>query len=229
MSIDWQRVAIVVPIYNEAPVLRQTLLPLIEQGAVVIAVDDGSHDESPQLLATLPVHRLRHSVNLGQGAALQTGMRYARQMPGIAYLVHFDADGQHRVGDLPLLLEPLMSDKADIVLGSRFLGDAKRPGLSRRLLLQAARGVNWLFTGLALSDAHNGLRALNRRALMQIELTQSGMAHATEILAQIQRWHLRYREAPVQIRYDAYSRHKGQSNWQALVILSDLLRGKFFP
>ncbi|TAE58532.1 MAG: glycosyltransferase family 2 protein [Bacteroidetes bacterium] len=218
-----------VPVFNEAAVLRQTLTELLQAEYEVIVVDDGSGDHSGAIASSLPVYYVRHAVNMGQGAALQTGMRLAQQL-GARYLVHFDADGQHRCADIPALIAPLLADTADICLGSRFLSAESRNAVPplRRWLLRAAILVNYAFTGLWLSDAHNGFRALNARAISAIELTENDMAHATEILAEISRRRLRYTEVPVQVRYTAYSLGKGQRMAHALRIFTTLLLRKLF-
>lgn len=221
---------IIVPAYKEAEVIRQTLLSLLPLGAQIILVDDASPDATRQAVAKLPIHYLRHPVNLGQGAALMTGMAYARRLDA-AYVVHFDADGQHQPQDVEALLAPLVADESDVVLGSRFLSPQSRAAIPtlRRYLLRLAVLFHGLFTRIWLSDAHNGLRALNARALTCIELRENGMAHATEILLELRRHHLRIREVPVEIRYTDYSRSKGQSAWNAFPILSDMLFRKLLP
>ena len=217
---------VLVPAYNEGEVIRQTVEGLLQAGYEVIVVDDGSTDNTEAQLRNLPIHHLRHIINLGQGAALQTGMRYAQSI-GAEMLVHFDADGQHCVKDIARILAPIQAEEADIVLGSRFLGESSDDlSASRRMLLKVAVLVNGLLTGLWLSDAHNGLRAMNAKTLSCIQLQENGMAHATEILSEIRRHSLRYTEVAVQIRYSAYSRAKGQSGWNAFNILSDLLLHK---
>ncbi len=217
-------VAVLVPAYQEGAVVAATLRGLLTLGHAVVLIDDGSTDDTAEQVAALPIHYLRHPVNLGQGAALMTGMRYAQQL-GVDYVVHFDADGQHQPADVARVLAPLQAGEAEVVLGSRFLAGEKVEGLtrSRRWLLRVAIRVNGLLTGLWLSDAHCGLRALNRRAFTQLSLQQAGMAHATELLREIRRHQWRVKEVPVHIRYDAYSRGKGQSAWQAVHILGDLL------
>lgn len=222
-------VFVVLPAYNEQTVLRNTVAPLLAAGYSVVVVDDGSTDTTWETASQLPLHAVRHAINLGQGAALQTGMSYALQ-EGAEFIVHFDADGQHRCDEIESLLEPLRSDAADVVLGSRFLrsDDVRLVPAQRRVLLRAARVVNFFLTGLWLTDAHNGFRALTRAAAAKITLRENGFAHATEILTQIRRQHLRYVERPTQIEYTEYSRAKGQKFTSAFNILLDLLLGRVF-
>ena len=219
----------IVPSYNEGTVLRSTLDPLIREGYSVVVVDDGSSDGSWRRITALPVYALRHSINLGQGAALQTGVTFALSK-GAKIIVHFDADGQHRFRDVEGLLAPVMAGEVDVALGSRFMrrDDTKAVPLSKRIILRIAIFVNWTLTGLWLSDAHNGLRVLNRRAAEKIFLIENGYAHATEIIHQIRRLKLRYVERPMRVHYSNYSRSKGQSIWNALNIVIDLWLRRLF-
>lgn len=224
MAIKNSEIFIVMPAYNEGRVVRNTLRPLVDAGFSVVVVDDGSKDNTWRQLAGLGVQRLRHPFNLGQGAALQTGVSYALQQ-GAQYIVHFDADGQHNPEDIRGLLEPVMQGKADVTLGSRFLRreDWQAVPPARRLLLKGAIVVNWLLTGVWLSDAHNGARAFSRSAAQKIVLRENGFAHATEIVQQIRSLGLRYVERPTRIHYTDYSQMKGQRAWHALDIVVDLV------
>lgn len=220
-------VFIIIPAYNEEKIIRDVLLGLIPLQHRLVVVDDGSLTALEPLLKDLPVTILRHSINLGQGAALQTGMAYALSA-GAGYLVTFDADGQHQPADIENLLAPLFSGEADISLGSRFLSTGSQIPSGRKRLLRFARLVNYIFTGLLLSDAHNGLRAMTAKAADKIRLRQAGMAHATEIIAEVRKHRLRYREVPVHIQYSEYSKAKGQSAWGGFRIFFDILLNKIF-
>ena len=208
--------------------IRTTLQPVIEAGYSVVVVDDGSSDTTWEQLGGLGVHRLRHPLNLGQGAALQTGVSYALKQ-GAEYIVHYDADGQHSPDDIEGLLAPVKAGEADLALGSRFLrqADWQTVPVGRRILLRGGVVVNGLLTGLWLSDAHNGARAMNRKAAEQIVLKENGFAHASEILQQIRAGGLRYVERPTRIRYTEYSQFKGQKASNALNILMDLVIRRF--
>jgi glycosyltransferase involved in cell wall biosynthesis len=220
---------IVVPTHNEEGVIRSTLESLLRFDYTIIVVDDGSKDHTWEIVSTYPVIALRHPVNLGQGAALQTGMIFALQH-GAQVIVHFDADGQHRAEDIQSLVEPIEGDRADVVLGSRFLRkeDTQAVPALKRFILRGAVLVNGLLTGLWLSDAHNGLRAFSADATRKIRLRENGYAHATEIIAEIRRLKLRYVERPTHVTYSSYAVSKGQSLWNSLNILIDLLLRKVF-
>lgn len=220
-------VYIIIPCYNEGPAVRGVIESLLPLGHGIILVDDGSAEPVAPLVNGLPVYCLRHAVNLGQGAALQTGMAFARRL-GAEAVVHFDADGQHDAGGIGELLA-VLDEGVDVALGSRFLRreDELLVPRGKRVMLRLARLVNGVFTGMWLSDAHNGFRALGPRALAAVDLKENRMAHATEILTQIRRAGLSWREVPVRVRYTAYSREKGQKWTNSLNILIDLILNKF--
>lgn len=221
-------VFIIVPTYNENITILQTVISqLFEKNYTVVVVDDGSAVKPQLLCSSASVHIIRHKINMGQGAALQTGALYAMQM-GAKYIVHFDADGQHLVSDIPALIIPLNNGKTDVVFGSRFLTNSSTVPLSKRLLLRFARYINYLFTGVLLTDAHNGLRAFTVESLSKIEITENRMAHASEILFLVKKHKLRFTEVPVHIRYTDYSKQKGQSPWNSIRIFFDLLLHKLF-
>jgi glycosyltransferase involved in cell wall biosynthesis len=212
---------IVVSAFNEAQAIASVLADLRRTGYQIVVVDDGSADATAELAMQAGATVVRHPVNLGQGAALQTGIKFAL-LQGANFIVTFDADGQHRVDEIATLLSALVLHRADFALGSRFLGRAANMPTSRRLLLQAAISFTRATTGLAITDAHNGLRAMTRRGAQTINLRQNRMAHASEILDQIAASGLNYVEVPITIEYSSYSLGKGQRSSAAVDILIDL-------
>jgi polyprenyl-phospho-N-acetylgalactosaminyl synthase len=212
---------VIVPAFNEAAIIGRVVGDLVERSYAVAVVDDGSDDGTGMTARAAGSAVVTHPFNLGQGAALQTGIQFAL-LQGADYLVTFDADGQHRITDIVGLIEALVAKNADFALGSRFLGTAIDMPASRRLLLKAATRFTRMTTGLRISDTHNGLRAMTRRGASQIRLRQNRMAHASEILHAIARSGLRYVEVPVTIDYSAYSLAKGQQLMNSLRILVDL-------
>jgi glycosyltransferase involved in cell wall biosynthesis len=188
----------------------------------VVVIDDCSADATSDVAHAAGAVVLRHPVNLGQGAALQTGLRYALAQ-GAEAIVTFDADGQHRVQDIDVLLETQRQTGAEVVVGSRFLGSAEGMPALRRLVLRAAVVFTRITSGVALTDAHNGLRLLMRSAAAKLRIEQNRMAHASEIVDQFRALGLRVAEAPVTIRYTEYSLRKGQRLDNAFHILLELL------
>ncbi|WP_169079676.1 glycosyltransferase family 2 protein [Microcella alkalica] len=214
---------VVIPLFNEATVVGRVIEELLTTFQHVVCVDDGSTDGSAEVAEAAGARVIRHPYNLGQGAALQTGISYAREQPGAEYIITFDADGQHRLVDAQAMVALARAEKAAIVFGSRFLDDRTKPGALKRLVLKTAVLVTNLTTGLTLTDAHNGLRVIRTDAARAVNLKQDRMAHATEIVLQLGRTRLPYREFPVEVLYTDYSRAKGQSLLNSINILVDLV------
>lgn len=220
-----ERTAIVIAAFREARSIGVVVRELRALYPRVIVVDDGSPDATAEEAANAGATVLRHFVNRGQGAALQTGISYALAH-GADFLVTFDADGQHDVADLPALIGPLARGEVDICLGSRFLDRRAPIPFFRRLVLKAAVLFMRVTSRMHLTDAHNGLRAFTRKAGLGIDLQLDRMAHASEIVDQFYRSGLHYREIPVRIRYTPYSLAKGQRNSAALKVAFDYLIGR---
>jgi glycosyltransferase involved in cell wall biosynthesis len=223
---DDKPVWVVIAAYNEASVIARVVGDVVRRGYDLVVVDDGSSDATAGQAAAASMV-VRHPVNLGQGAALQTGIDCALRQ-GAGVVVTFDADGQHRAADIERLVAALREARADFALGSRFLGRSIALPPARRALLRAATVFTQLTTGLRLTDTHNGLRAMTRRGAEKIRLRQNRMAHASEILAQIAASGLPYVEVPVQIEYTSYSLAKGQRLGDALTILFDLFARRLY-
>jgi polyprenyl-phospho-N-acetylgalactosaminyl synthase len=220
------QVFVVVPAFNEAEAIGAVLAELRATGATIVVVDDGSSDATARVAAESGAVVLRHIVNRGQGAAIQTGVTHALRR-GARIVVTFDSDGQHDSGDLDALVAPVATGTADVVLGSRFLEPRSAVPPARRLLLKLAVIFTRLTSGLRVTDAHNGLRAFSRRAAATIDIKLDRMAHASELMDQIRRGRLRYAEVPVRVRYTPYTRRKGQRGIHALRVAFDYLVGRW--
>ena len=214
---------IVVPVYAEAPVIAGVISELSQYFSNIYCVDDGSPDGSGEIALRSGAQVIWHPMNLGQGAALQTGIDAGLEDASIKYFVTFDGDGQHSPNDALEMVRTLRANEFDVVFGSRFLDERTQLTFAKRAVLKVAvTYTNWL-TGLKLTDAHNGLRAFNRNVAQSIKLQHDGMAHATEIVNQISKGGFRYCERPVHIVYTDYSKAKGQSLWNSVNILFDLI------
>ncbi len=219
---------IVVPAFNEAQVIGEVVADLRSAFANVVCVDDGSRDDTGDTALRAGAHVVRHPVNLGQGAAIQTGVEYARNQPGAEVFATFDADGQHRVKDVLTMIERLSRGDVDIVIGTRFAGStiSRTPPL-KRLILRAAAWLSPTSRRLHLTDAHNGLRVFNKTVADDLNLTMNGMSHASEFIELIGENHWRVAEEPVEILYTEYSLSKGQPLLNGVNIVFDgFLRGR---
>lgn len=245
-----KRTAIVIPYYNETVLFERFYRSAVEtlesthsiagqdMAFDIIVVDDGSRepldlktlaDSAGTNLVRTRVHLLRHLQNLGQGAALRTGITFGLRKLEAEYFVTMDSDGQHRLVDLAAVLSPVVTGTTDITFGNRFRGAlSKNMPKSRRLILKAAAAFERVTTGLPLNDAHNGYRAFNCKTADLLKLRQNRMAHATEIKQIVAKKGLRFAEVPVTIHYSADTLAKGQSNLGSFNILKDLLKSYLF-
>lgn len=214
---------VVLPAYNEAKNIGRVISGLFSHGLEnIVVVDDGSSDSTFEAAKSAGPVVLKHEINRGQGAALQTGNEYALKR-GASAVVHFDADGQFNPADIAKALAIMKSKNVDVVLGSRFLDNrSQMPWTKKYIVLPIARLINWFLTGLKLTDAHNGFRILSRRALQKINISQDRMAHNSEIISQIKQKNLSYLEYPVEVTYNEY----GQGVGGGLKIIWEILQGR---
>ena len=219
---------IVIAAYNEEKNISSVVKGLQKAGySNIIVVDDGSKDNTFAVAEKTGATVLQHSINRGQGASLKTGIDYA-VLQGADIIVTFDADGQHRVEDLPAMIKPVAEGKVDITVGSRFLKKTKVP-LLRKLLLKGSVLVVWIFYRMKMTDAHNGFRAMSRKAAEKIDITCDRMAHASEIVEEIRKKNLNYREIPVTILYTEETLKRGHGSYfGAAKILGRMMFKRFF-
>lgn len=213
---------VVVPVFNEHETVGAVVTELLSAFDVVVCVDDGSHDDSADAARRCGATVVRHAVNRGQGAALQTGFDYVLRHTDAEYCVTFDADGQHLVADAVRMVERAESTGVDVVLGSRFTGTTEAMPLMRRMVLRGGIWFTRWTARLDVTDTHNGLRVLRRTALRKIHLRLPRMAYASELLSAIVPAGLTWVEEPVSVLYTEYSMSKGQQNANAINILLDL-------
>lgn len=202
---------LIVPMHNEASAVGSVLDAVLPTFPNVVCVDDGSRDQCGKVAADHGAHLVRHSINLGQGAALQTGIEFARNQAKANRFITFDADGQHQVSDVERMLATLHENHADIALGTRFHGGQGDVPLLKQIILKTSVKLSPRLRSLNLSDAHNGLRAFTRRVAENINLVRNGMGHASEFVQLIAENGWNVTEVPVTIRYTDYSQAKGQS------------------
>ncbi len=226
-SVD--QVCVVVPVFNESPALGPVLDELLAVFPHVVCVDDGSSDDSSSVARSRGARTLRHAINLGAGAATQTGIRAALDDPSFTHIITFDADGQHDVDDAVVMWRKACDDRLDVVLGTRFADDVTSAmPAGRRALLRMATRYTRATTGLAVTDTHVGLRVFSRTAALGLNIRLPGMAHASEVLSYVARSGLPYGEVPVNVRYTPYSLRKGQRNLNAINIAIDLLMARLY-
>ncbi len=212
----------IIPAFNEEKQITNVVHYVQNYVDKVIVIDDGSSDKTYELANKAGAIVLKHLINRGQGASLETGNKYALSQ-GADIIVHFDADGQHRAEDIKKILQPIKNNQAEIVFGSRFLGNTINMPMSKKIILKIAILINNFISDIKLTDAHNGIRAMTSQVAKKMEITQDRMAHNTEINMFTSKNKLKYTEVPVTIVYQKY----GQGFSQGLKILKELLLGRF--
>jgi glycosyltransferase involved in cell wall biosynthesis len=219
---------IVIPAFNEAAVIGEVIADVRSVFDHVVCVDDGSIDGTGEIARRAGAYLVRHPINLGQGAAIQTGVEYARKQAGAQVFATFDADGQHRVKDLVAMIDRLGAGDVDVVIGTRFAtNEGSRPPFLKRIVLRTAARLSRRGRRLGLTDTNNGLRVFNKKVADGLNITMSGMSHANEIIMLIAENHWRVAEYPVEVLYTEYSKSKGQPLLNGVNIIFDgFLRGR---
>ena len=223
---------LIVPCFNEATVIREVLENALRTFPNIVAVNDGSRDGSDREIHAAGAHLVNHPVNLGQGAAIQTGIEFARSREGAKHFVTFDADGQHQVKDVVAMVRRLREEPVDIIVGTRFgrpRSEDDQVPLIKRIVLKTVVALSPRTRRLGLTDAHNGLRVFNRKVAMETNLRMNGMSHASEFVNLMDEKGWRVAEQPVDILYTEYSMSKGQSLFNGVNILSDSLIARRLP
>lgn len=208
--MDSPKIFIVIPAYNEESKIGSVVTDLKNAGYQnILVVNDGSKDKTANVAKEAGAEVLSHLINRGQGAALRTGIEYLRETHNPDIIVTFDADGQHQVADIAKIIKPIVEENIDIVLGSRFLNQKSDAPFLRKLILKGGILFTNTISNIKLTDTHNGLRALGKKAIDSIEIYHRGMEHASDIIDEITRKNLTYKEVPVEIVYSDYSKKKG--------------------
>jgi glycosyltransferase involved in cell wall biosynthesis len=199
-----QTVVIVIPVYNEAPVLGGVIDELRAQGCeYIVVVDDGSADESSAVAAAHDALTLRLKINRGKGAAVKTGIMAANLL-GADVVVTMDGDGQHDPADIAALIAPIVAGRSDVVLGSRLLSREAMPSM-KKIANSIGNLVTWIFYGLWVSDSQSGFRAYSRYAALIIDTKADKYEYDSKVIREIRSNRLRFTEVPVQTRYSEYA------------------------
>ena len=218
----------VIPAFNEDQVIIETIAPIIDAGFMVVCVDDASEDNTGKKALEAGAIVVKHLINAGQGAALQTGFDFILQSSSLfkntSYVVTFDADGQHSLQDIENFFEAFESSpEVDVVLGSRFLSLKFKGSRLKKLILRTSAYLSQYTLGLKLTDRHNGYRVIRMEKLKLFQILSPGYDHADEFLHIISKHGLRFIEVPTDVRYTDYSVAKGQPLINGFKILFDRL------
>jgi len=213
------KVIIGIPAFNEEKNIGAIVTKLKKKYDYVLVCDDGSSDTTQIIASSLGAIVVKHPTNLGYGAAIKTIFSEAKKIDG-DILVTFDADGQHQISEIDSVLKPIIENKAEIVIGSRFLGETKDLPKYRKFGIKTITDLTNTLTGSNLSDAQSGFRAYSKKVLNDILPTESGMGISTEILIKASKKQTKIFEVPITINYENNSHSQEPISHGVSVILS---------
>lgn len=210
-----------IPAFNEEKNIGSIVAKLKNKYDHVIVCDDGSSDMTATIASSLGACVVKHEKNLGYGSAIKTIFSEARKIDGDV-LVTFDADGQHQISEIDSVLQPILENKADVVIGSRFLGKTKDLPKYRKIGIKTITGLTNITTGSKITDSQSGFRGYSRKALQEIIPTESGMGLSTEILIKASKKQMRITEVPITITYEGSTHSQEPISHGTAVIMSTI-------
>tara|TARA_A100001011_G_scaffold395647_1_gene491284 strand:- start:263 stop:940 length:678 start_codon:yes stop_codon:yes gene_type:complete len=222
--MQFKDIYVVVPAFNEQKVIKDIINSLLKKFSNVIVVNDGSNDRTLEIINDLDIKVLSHEINLGVGAAVQTGFDYVSKIPNAKAVITFDADGQHLVDDAVAMAKEILICDEGIIFGTRFPKHSKNIPKVKRFALKLIAKITDLVTGVTLTDAHNGLKAYKISTIKELELQFSSYSYESELITQVAKKKIDYKEMPTDIKYTSYSIKKGQKLLNGLLIIEDLLK-----
>ncbi len=215
------KIIIGIPAFNEEKNIGPIVVKLKKKYDQVIVCDDGSSDMTETIASYLGAHVVKHNKNLGYGSAIKTIFNEARKLDG-DILVTFDADGQHQISEIDYVLQPILDNDADIVIGSRFLGKTKDLPRYRKIGIKTITGLTNIMTGSKITDSQSGFRAYSKKVLTEISPTESGMGISTEILIKAFKKEMRIVEIPITISYENNTHSQEPISHGTSVIMSTI-------
>jgi len=189
-----------IPCFNEERCIGSVVLKAKKHVDKVVVIDDGSSDATAEVAAEAGASVHQHKHNLGYGAAIQSALHEGKQL-GADVLVILDGDAQHDPNDIPKLVKPIVSGEADVVIGSRFLGEGQRPPLYRRVGQRVLTAITNVASGQKVSDSQSGFRAYSSKALSALNLTEDGMSVSSEMQFAMSKSGLKIQEVPINVSY----------------------------
>jgi polyprenyl-phospho-N-acetylgalactosaminyl synthase len=217
-------VYVIIPLFNESKVLDKVIDEVQGVFKNIIVVDDGSTDNSYDLLLKKDITLIKHPINLGVGAAITSGFELVKKLENAFAAITFDADGQHSIDDAKEFAEAILDCEEEIIFGSRFLGNEKNIPFIKRYVLKTATFITNIITGTKLSDTHNGLKAIKKSCIKKLDLDINGYAYESQFIYQVSKRRISYRELSTNTIYTAYSMSKGQSLRNGFIIIEDIIK-----
>jgi glycosyltransferase involved in cell wall biosynthesis len=215
------KIIVGIPAYNEEKNIAKIILELKKVVDDVIVCDDGSSDLTAQISEKMGAVVIQHKKNQGYGAAIVSIFSKAREA-NADILVTFDADGQHRIEDIKNVIDPIKDNLADIVIGSRFLGDHSTVPKYRKIGIKTITSISNTVSDLKLTDSQSGFRGYNKKAIQSLNLSERGMGVSTEILIKSSKIGLSIKEVPIKILYEGDTSTHNSASHGVSVIMSTM-------
>ena len=215
------KIVIGIPAYNEEKNIASVLIKLKKISQNIIVCNDGSNDLTGNIARELGAIVIEHKKNLGYGSAIKSIFLKAHEIDADV-LVTFDADGQHRIEDINVILEPIKNNVADIVIGSRFLNNNQKIPKYRKIGIKAITKLTNVTGGTKITDSQSGFRGYSKKILEEIKPKESGMGISTEILIKTQKAGFIITEVPITILYEGDTSTHNPISHGSSVVLSTL-------
>tara|TARA_B100000767_G_C19750735_1_gene530667 strand:+ start:905 stop:1585 length:681 start_codon:yes stop_codon:yes gene_type:complete len=222
----FDNIYILIPVFNEEKKIKNVVTEVSKVFKNVVVVNDGSSDATQEILEKLNVTILKHSINLGQGAAISTGFKYIQNLKNAEAVITFDADGQHSIEDAKAFANEILLCDEEIIFGSRFIKNKENIPFIKMIALSIVVIFTNRLSRINLTDAHNGLKAIKKDSLKKIDITIDGFGFESELIHQASRKEITYKEMPTNTIYTSYSKNKGQKLINGLLILEDLFKSR---
>ena len=216
------KITIGIPAYNEEKNIAGIISKLKKYTDSIIVCDDGSSDLTGDISEQLGAIVIKHSKNRGYGAAINSLFLKAKELEPDVFLT-LDADGQHRIEDIPIVTDPIIKNEVDLVIGSRFL-DTKSEEMPnyRKVGIKIITKITNLSIKEKLTDSQSGFRSYSRKALQEITPTDDGMGVSTEILIKASNLGLKVAEVPIKVNYSGETSTHDPVSHGTSVILSTI-------
>lgn len=219
--LDDLKIIIGIPAFNEEKNIGAIIAKLKTKYEQVLVCDDGSSDMTGTIASSLGAVVVRHEKNLGYGSAIKTIFNHAKEK-NYDILITFDADGQHQISEIDSVLAPIVEGKADIVIGSRFLGQTKNLPPYRKFGIKTITNLTNLMAGSKITDSQSGFRAYSNKVLREVSPTESGMGISTEILIKSLKKEMRIIEVPITVSYQDTTHSQEPISHGTSVIMSTI-------
>ncbi len=215
------KIVIGLPTFNEEKNIASIIIKLRKKYDQIIVCNDGSTDLTEPIAEKMGAMVITHPKNLGYGAAIRSLLTKFMELDA-DILVTFDADGQHRVEDIESVIEPIIKNKADITIGSRFLGENTDIPTYRKIGIKAITNITNAGTETKVTDSQSGFRAYHKRVIPNILPSEHGMGASTEILIKANKKQFRISEIPIKVLYEGNTSTHNPASHGVSVILSTM-------